>query len=337
VGFVVDDAIVMIENIARYIEEGCPPFEAALKGARQIGFTIVSIIFSLIAVFIPLLFMGGIVGRLFREFAVVVTVAVCMSAFVSLTLPPVMCSQFLKRTRDGERGRLDRMAESAFAAALRFYDRSLQRVLRHQLPTLVATLLLVALTGYLYVVIPKSFFPDQDTGFIFGQVEARQDISFEAMADLSNQLLAIAQKDPAVSTAIVYVGATGANLTENAARMFIQLKPFAERNVSAGQVIQRLRRAVAEVQGVKLFMQVSQDITVGGRLAKTQYQYTLTSTDSAELNRWAPIIEQRMAGLPGLQDVTSDQQIASPRISVEIDRDTASRLGLWLSLIDQTL
>jgi hydrophobe/amphiphile efflux-1 (HAE1) family protein len=338
VGFVVDDAIVMIENIVRYIEEGEKPFDAALKGAGQIGFTIISITFSLIAVFIPLLFMGGIVGRLFREFAVVVTVAVCMSAFVSLTLTPVMCARFLKReSHDHKRGRLNQMAEDTFEAVVRFYDRGLKWVFRHQFPMLVATLLLIGLTGYLYVTIPKGFFPEQDTGFIFGQAEARQDISFTAMAGLANRVAAIVKADPGVEGVVTFVGSTGGNSSENAARMMIQLKAFGERDASVQKIIQRLRPKVAEVPGVKFFMQAGQDINVGGRLSKTLYQYTLTSTDSEELNHWAPIIEQQMAKLPGLQDVTSDQQIASPHITVEIDRDTASRLGLSLSLIDQTL
>jgi hydrophobe/amphiphile efflux-1 (HAE1) family protein len=337
VGFVVDDAIVMIENIVRYIEEGEKPFEAALKGAGQIGFTIISITFSLIAVFIPLLFMGGIVGRLFREFAVVVTVAVVMSAFVSLTLTPVMCARFLKRESHEKRGRLNQMAEDAFEASVRFYDKGLKWVLRHQFPALIATIALIGVTGWLYVVIPKGFFPEQDTGFIFGQAEARQDISFEAMADLSNQLAAIVQQQAGVQGVVSFVGSTGGNSAENTARMFVQLKPFGHRDLSAQQIIQQLRPKVAEVPDVKYFMQAGQDINVGGRLSKTQYQYTLTSTDSAELNHWAPIIEANMAKLPGLQDVASDQQIASPHIAVDIDRDTASRLGLSLSQIDQTL
>ncbi|MBS0518789.1 MAG: multidrug efflux RND transporter permease subunit [Proteobacteria bacterium] len=338
VGFVVDDAIVMIENIVRYIEEGERPFEAALKGAGQIGFTIISITFSLIAVFIPLLFMGGIVGRLFREFAVVVTVAICMSAFVSLTLTPVMCAQFLKRETHHKRGRLNQMCEDAFDAAVRFYDRGLHWVFRHQFITLMSTFALVGLTGYLYVVIPKGFFPEQDTGFIFGQAEARQDISFYAMADIQKRLAAIIQQDPAVSGVVGFVGATGGNASENTARMFIQLKPFDERpGASAQKVIQRLRPKVAQVPGVKFFMQAGQDINVGGRLSKTEYQYTITSTDSEELNHWAPIIEAHMAKLPQLQDVTSDQQIASPHIAIEVDRDTAYRLGVTLAQIDQTL
>ncbi|MEA2849334.1 MAG: hypothetical protein QOG78_4615, partial [Rhodospirillaceae bacterium] len=320
VGFVVDDAIVMIENIVRYIEEGEKPFDAALKGAGQIGFTIVSITFSLIAVFIPLLFMGGIVGRLFREFAVTVTVAVVMSAFVALTLTPVMCAQFLKRHTNHKRGRLDQMCEDAFEAAVRFYDRGLQWVFRHQPLTLLSTIVLIFVTGWLYVIIPKGFFPEQDTGFIFGQAEARQDISFTAMADLQNRLSAIIQKDPAVSGVVGFVGSTGGNSAENTARMFIQLKPFGERDASAQQVIQRLRPQVAEVTGVRYFMQAGQDITVGGRLSKTEFQYTLTSTDSEELNHWAPIIEQAMTKLPELQDVTSDQQIAAPHLAIDIDR-----------------
>ena len=338
VGFVVDDAIVMIENIVRYIEQGDRPLEAALKGAGQIGFTIVSITFSLIAVFIPLLFMGGIVGRLFREFAVVVTVAVVMSAFVSLTLTPVMCAQFLKHDPGHKRGRLNQMCEDAFEATIRFYDRGLQWVLGHQFVTLLSTIALIFVTGYLYIVIPKGFFPEQDTGFIFGQAEARQDISFEAMASIQNQLAAIVQKDPAVSGVVGFVGSTGGNAAENSARMFIQLKAFSDRpGDSAQKVIQRLRPQVAAVKGVRYFMQAGQDINVGGRLSKTEFQYTLTSTDSDELNYWAPIIEQRMAKLPMLQDVTSDQQIASPHVSIDIDRDAASRLGVSLATIDQTL
>jgi len=338
VGFVVDDAIVMIENIVRYIELGERPFDAALKGAGQIGFTIVSITFSLIAVFIPLLFMGGIVGRLFREFAVVVTVAVVMSAFVSLTLTPVMCAQFLTHHSGEKRNRFSQMFEDAFEATIRFYDRGLHWVFKHQFITLMSTIALLVVTGYLYVTIPKGFFPEQDTGFIFGQAEARQDISFSAMADLSNQLAAIIQQDPAVGGVVGFVGATGGNSAENSARMFIQLKPFAQRpGDSAQKVIQRLRPRVAQVQGVRYFMQAGQDISVGGKLSKTEFQYTLTSTDSEELNYWAPIIEQQMAKLPLLQDVTSDQQIASPHVSIEIDRDAASRLGLSLSQIDQTL
>ena len=337
VGFVVDDAIVMIENIVRYIEQGDPPFEAALKGAGQIGFTIISITFSLIAVFIPLFFMGGIIGRLFREFAVTVSVAVIASAFVSLTLTPVLCSLFLKEQGLHRAGRFNRMAERFFNAALRTYDRGLVFVFRHQFVTLLFTLLLMVLTGYLYVIIPKGFFPQQDTGFIFGQVEARQDSSFPAMAKIAHQIADIVRRDPGVSGVFYFAGAYSYNPTENTARMFIQLKPHDERVASSDQIIQRLRPKVAAVEGAKFFMQSGQDISVGGRLSRTQFQYTLTDTDADELYHWAPIIEQEMRKLHEFQDVASDQQIAAPHIGIEIDRDAASRLGLSASLIDETL
>ena len=337
VGFVVDDAIVMIENIVRYLEQGDRPFEAALKGAGQIGFTIISITFSLIAVFIPLLFMGGIIGRLFREFAVTVSVAVVASAFVSLTLTPVMCSLFLKRHEDQHPGRINRWAERGFQAFLNFYDRGLRFVLRHQPAALAATLLLMGATGYLYVTIPKGFFPQQDTGFIFGQIQGRQDASFEKMAGIAHEVAAIVVKDPAVA-GVFYLGGTYAyNPTEDAVRMYIQLKPHDERNVTADQVIQRLRPQVAAVQGAKFFMQAGQDISIGGRLTKTQYQYTLTDTDSDELNHWAPIVEAAMRKLPQLQDVTSDQEATAPHLAIEIDRDAAARLGVSTQLIDDTL
>jgi hydrophobe/amphiphile efflux-1 (HAE1) family protein len=337
VGFVVDDAIVMIENIVRYLEQGDRPFEAALKGAGQIGFTIVSITFSLIAVFIPLLFMGGIIGRLFREFAVTVSVAVVASAFVSLTLTPVMCSLFLRSESEQPPGRINRMAERGFQAFLRAYDRGLVFVLRHQLPTLLSTLVLIVATGYLYVTIPKGFFPEQDTGFIFGQADAREDISFNDMAKLGSRIVDIVRKDPDVSGIISFTGASAYNPTENTARVFIQLVPHDQRNLTSSQIIQRLRPKVARVQGVKFFMQSGQDISVGGRLSRTLYQFTLTDTDSDELNQWAPKMEAAMKKLPELQDVASDQQIAAAHLAIQIDRDTASRLGISPALIDQTL
>ncbi|HLJ18684.1 MAG TPA: efflux RND transporter permease subunit, partial [Stellaceae bacterium] len=337
VGFVVDDAIVMIENIVRYIEAGDPPFEAALKGAGQIGFTIISITFSLIAVFIPLLFMGGIIGRLFHEFAVTVSVAVMVSALVSLTLTPVMCSLFLKREEHGSGGRFNQAAERFFDRIIRGYDRGLNWVFRHQFPTLLSTLALIVATGFLYVEIPKGFFPQQDTGFIFGELDTRQDMSFVGMSQLMRQAIEQVRKDPAVSGVVGFVGATGGNATENTGRMFIQLKPFSERNVSSDQVIQRLRPVAARFEGAKLFMQSGQDITVGGRLSRTQYQYTLTDTDLDELTHWAPIFEQSMSKLPGLQDVASDQQIAAPHVAIQIDRDALSRLGITPQLVDDTL
>jgi hydrophobe/amphiphile efflux-1 (HAE1) family protein len=337
VGFVVDDAIVMIENIVRYLEQGHRPLEAAIIGAGQIGFTIISITFSLVAVFIPLLFMAGIVGRLFREFTMTVTTAVLVSGFISLTLTPVMCSLFLTRESQHGRGRLNRAAERFFAWMIRGYDRGLHWVFRHRLLTLVSTLALLVATGVLYVEIPKGFFPEQDTGFIFGQAEARQDSSFAAMSKIENQFADIILTDPAVLRVVGFAGATAGNASENTARMFILLKPVRERHVSAQEVIQRLRPKVAQVVGAKFFMQAGQDVTVGGRLTQTEYQYTLTDTDTAELNHWAPIIQERMQHMPELQDVATDQQIASPHIMVQIDRDAAYRLGLSLAAVDQTL
>ncbi|HEX3952890.1 MAG TPA: efflux RND transporter permease subunit [Stellaceae bacterium] len=338
VGFVVDDAIVVIENIVRYIEEGDRPFEAALKGAGQIGFTIISITFSLIAVFIPLLFMGGIIGRLFREFAVTVSVAVVASAFISLTLTPVLCSLFLKGHDEHVKvGRFNRMAEGAFNAFLHGYDRGLQFVFRHQLIALLSTLALIVLTGYLYVAIPKGFFPEQDTGFIFGQADSREDTSYAAMAALTHQVVDVVRQDPDVSGIFSFTGANGFNPTENTARVFIQLKPHEERKFTSNQIIRRLRPLVAKIQGVRFFMQSGQDISVGGRLSRTLYQYTLTDTDSDELNTWAPRIEAELKKLPELEDIASDQQVAAPHIAIDIDRDAASRVGISPALIDQTL
>jgi hydrophobe/amphiphile efflux-1 (HAE1) family protein len=337
VGFVVDDAIVMIENIVRYIEEGEPPLQAALRGAGQIGFTIISITFSLIAVFIPLFFMGGIIGRLFREFAVTVAVAVIASAIISLTLTPVLCALFLKKHDARTAGWFNRAAEALFNRMLRSYEHGLRFVLRHQFPTLLLTLALIVLTGCLYVIIPKGFFPQQDTGFIFGEVDTRQDASFAETTRLAQRVVDIVRQDPAVDHVFWLGGAYAYNPTENAARVFIQLKPFQNRDVTASQVIERLRPLVAGVEGVRFFMQAGQDISIGGRLSRTQYQYTLTDTNQDELNHWAPILEAGMKQLPALQDVASDQQAAAPHVSIAIDRDAASRLGLSATLIDQTL
>ena len=337
VGFVVDDAIVMIENIVRYLEEGDPPFEAAIKGAGQIGFTIISITISLVAVFIPLLFMAGIIGRLFREFAMTVTTAVLVSAFVSLTLTPVMCARFLTRESAHGSNFVSRWSESVFDRLIKGYDRGLTWVFRHQPLMLATTLGLIVITGVLYAWIPKGFFPEQDTGFIFGQAEARQDTSFATIARIENQFAQIIAADPAVSAVVGFAGATGGNSSENTARFFIQLKAVSARSASAQQVIARLRPKVAQVPGAKFFMQAGQDITVGGRLTQTEYQYTVTDTDTEELNHWAPLLQQAMQKAPELEDVASDQQIASPHIAITIDRNAAYRLGLSLSLIDQTL
>jgi hydrophobe/amphiphile efflux-1 (HAE1) family protein len=337
VGFVVDDAIVMIENIVRYIEEGDRPFDAALKGAGQIGFTIISITFSLIAVFIPLLFMSGIIGRLFREFAVTVTIAILASAFISLTLTPVMCSLFLKSEHERPPGRFNQLAERGFQWFLRQYDKGLVFVFRHHFVTFLSTIVLIGVTGYLYVAIPKGFFPEQDTGFIFGQADAREDISFAEMKKLTQKVVDIVRQDPDVSGVLSFTGASAYNPTENTARVFIQLVPHAQRDLTSNQIIRRLRPKVAAVQGIRFFMQSGQDISVGGRLSRTLYQYTLTDTDQDELNHWAPIVEAEMRKLPQLEDLASDQQIAAAHIAIQIDRDVASRMGISPSLIDQTL
>jgi multidrug efflux pump subunit AcrB len=332
IGFLVDDAIVMIENIVRHIEAGERPFEATIHGAGEIGFTITSITLSLAAVFIPLLFMSGVVGRLFHEFAMTVMLAIFMSAFVSLTLTPMMCARFLTR-ETGQQGRFSRLLESGFDRIGDAYDRGLRWVLGHQFATLLATIALTVARVFLYIAIPKGFFPEQDTGFIFGEAQARQDISFAAMAQIENEFAAIILRDPAVSGVAGFAGATGGNASENTARMFIQLKPFSERP-SAQEVMARLRPQVAKVIGAKFYMQAGQDINIGGRLEQAQYQYTLTDTKSDELNHWASILLATLDGMKILTDVASDQQIASPHIAVEVDRKAASRLGVSIADID---
>ncbi len=336
IGFVVDDAIVMIENIVRYIEAGEPAFEAALKGAGQIGFTIVSITLSLIAVFIPLLLMSGIIGRLFHEFAVTVTIAVVASAFIALTLTPMMCSLFLAREHDRPPGRINRAFEGFFQRMLAGYDRGLNWVFRYQFLTLLSTIALIALTGYLYYVIPKGFIPQEDTGFLFGELETRQDTSFAAIAKTQEQISNIIIKNPAVAGLVSFGGATGFNPSENTARMFIQLKPLGER-VGIQQVIQQLRAPIAKVIGARFYMQVPQDITVGGHLTQAQYQYTLTDTNSDELNHWAPILLAKMQSLKILTDVASDQQIAAPEIVAQLDRNAASTYGVTVAAVDAAL
>ncbi|MGH6738500.1 MAG: efflux RND transporter permease subunit, partial [Bradyrhizobium sp.] len=313
------------------------PLDAALRGAGQIGFTIVSITFSLIAVFIPLFFMGGIIGRLFREFAVTVSVAVMASAVVSLTLTPVLCSLFLKQEGLHPKGRFNRGAERVFQAALSRYDAGLKFVFRHQFPALLATLLLMGATGYLYARMPKGFFPQQDTGFIFGELVVRQDSSVIQTDKIRHQIVDIVSDDPGVQGVFSYAGASSYNPGENTARIFWGLKPYDERDATAQQIIQRLRKKAAAIEGAKFYMQVPQNIRVGGRLSHTQFQYTLTDTDNNELDHWAPILEAEMKKLPEIQDVASDQQIAAPHLAIEVDRERASLLGLSASLIDETL
>ncbi|HEX9555307.1 MAG TPA: efflux RND transporter permease subunit, partial [Reyranella sp.] len=337
VGFVVDDAVVVIENIVRHLEQGLSPMEAALKGSREIGFTIVSITLSLIAVFIPLFLMGGYVGKLFQEFAVTISVSLLISLIVSLTLTPMMCARLLKDQAHRQHGRLYRLFERGFDHLLALYEHGLKIVLRHRFITLMVMLSTIALTGYLYVVIPKGFFPQQDTGQIVGITEASQDISFPAMAQRQQALVDILLKDPAIGSVSNYIGPGGPTATLNQGRVFIALKPGNQRDVSADQVINRLRPQLAKVQGIALYMQAAQDITIGARLAKTQYQYTLTDADSTELAHWSAIFVEKMKSIPGITDVASDQANGGPMLNVAVNREVASTFGILPSTIDNVL
>jgi hydrophobe/amphiphile efflux-1 (HAE1) family protein len=336
VGFVVDDAIVMLENIERHVEEGLSPLEAALKGSAEIGFTILSISLSLIAVFIPLLFMSGIVGRIFREFAVTVTMTIAVSAFVALTLTPVMASRFLKAKKDVHHGRLYLASERAFDMLLAGYRRSLDVALDHQRITLLIFFLTVALSGYLFVIIPKGFFPTQDVGILIGTSEGSQDISFAEMSRLQVELGHVVSADPAVDSVLMVVGATGIQ-TQNDGRMFIGLKPLGERTASATEIIRRLGPKLASVQGAALFLQPAQDINVGARPSRTLFQYTLQDANLDELNQWAPKIFEKLKSLPELRDVATDQQTLGATLTLTIDRDQAARFGILPQLIDDTL
>ena len=336
VGFVVDDAIVMLENIYRYIEEGMNPMEAALRGAGEIGFTIISISLSLIAVFIPLLLMGGIVGRLFREFAMTVTIAVLMSAFISLTLTPMMCSRFLKHHVGGH-NRLYRIIEGFFDALIGGYERTLDIALRFRFTTLMVFLATLALTVVLYIEIPKGFFPQQDTGIIVGITEGSQDISFAEMSRRQQALAAIVGADPDVQSYSSSIGAGLGGQTGNNGRLYINLKPWAERHATASEIIARLRRKGTSVEGAQMFMQAAQDINVGGRLSRTQYQFTLQDADLAELYEWSPKVLDRLRTLPALRDLATDQQMAGTTATLTIDRDRASSYGITPQQIDDTL
>jgi len=336
VGFVVDDAIVVVENIYRHIEDGMRPLDAALKGSREIGFTVLSISISLVAVFIPLLLMGGIVGRLFREFSITVTAAIAVSAFVSLVLTPMLCARFLHHETT-KHGPIWRAIEDAFDGMLAFYRRTLDVVLRHQLITLIVFFATMALSVHLYVIIPKGFFPIQDTGLITGFAEAGQDISPQEMARLMVQLGDMLGKDPDIAAVGAAMGSTGSAQTANTGRFFIGLKPRDERTTNASAIIDRLRPKLAEIEGVKLTLQPSQDITVGGRIGRGQFQYTLQDADIGELNEWAPKVLAKMQTLPELADTTSDQQGNAPQLMVSINRDQASRFGIQPEVIDATL
>jgi len=337
-GFVVDDAIVMIENITRYLEAGDTPMQAAMKGAEQIGFTIISLTVSLVAVLIPLLFMGGVIGRLFREFAVTLAVTIILSAVVSLTLTPMMCSRILRHTPPKEQqGRFFRASERVFENVIAFYGRTLKFVLRYQTITLLVAAATLVLTVFLYIIIPKGFFPTQDTGIIQGISQAPATISFAAMEQKQQRLATIILQDPAVESLSSFIGADGTNTTLNSGRVSINLKPLNQRDRSAADVIRRLQKSLKQVDGIELFMSPVQNITVDDRVSRTQYQYTLEDPDPNELNLWTGRLVDKMKQLPQLADVATDQQTGGLAVSLIIDRVTASRLGIAPSTIDSTL
>jgi hydrophobe/amphiphile efflux-1 (HAE1) family protein len=334
-GFVVDDAIVVTENIARLIEDGKQPLEAALEGARQIGFTIVSITVSLIAVFIPILLMGGIIGRLFREFAVTLSVAVAISALVSLTVTPTMAGRLLRPVSENKLGWFARISERGFAALVRGYDRALRWVLRHALLMLLLTISTLGVTVLLAIKVPKGLFPQQDTGMLSGFSEASQDISSQAMRHAQEKVNQIVQADPDVDHTIAFVG--GSSGAGNTGTVFISLKDYDKRKSTADQIIGRLRPKLAKVPGITLFLQSVQDVRMGGRSSRTQFQYALEDADLAELQAWGPKVLTKLKSLPELRDVATDQQTAGLMLSVDVDRDSASRLGISLQAVDDTL
>jgi multidrug efflux pump len=336
-GFVVDDAIVMIENIMRYIEEGESPLEAALKGSEQIGFTIVSLTVSLIAVLIPLLFMGDVVGRLFREFAVTLSVTILVSAAVSLTLTPMMCSKLLRHKKDSDRGWFYRVTERALEKSIEYYAMVLRWVLRHQIGTLVVTVGTLVLTLLLYLYVPKGFFPVEDTGVLLGISEAPAPISFSAMADRQQAITKVILTDPDVQSLSSFIGVDGTNMMPNSGRIQINLKPRDQRAANASQIIDRLETKLASVQGITLYIQAVQDLTVEDRISRTQFQYSIEDADPKELSDWAKCLLEEMKVLPELRDVASDQQDLGLQESIVIDRDTASRLSILPQAIDDVL
>ena len=333
-GFVVDDAIVVLENINRHLEQGVKPVPAAFLGAKEIGFTVLSMSTSLVAVFIPILMMGGIVGRLFREFAVTLSAAIGVSLLVSLTTTPMMCAKLLRPLDTEKHGRLYHLSEGAFDRLLKSYDFALRWVLRHQALILVVTIATACLSVYLYILVPKGFFPQQDTGRLGGSIQAEQDISFQALRQKMNDYVAIIMKDPAVATVTAFVGGGG---TANTGRMFIMLKPLGERKASADQVISRLRGKLAHVPGATLYLQSAQDLQIGGRMGNAQYQYTLQSESLADLNLWAPKVLAKLRQLRQLKDVNTDQQNRGLEARLVIDRDTAARLGIQPAAVDAAL
>ena len=336
-GFVVDDAIVMIENIFRYLEAGDKPLEAALKGAEQIGFTIVSLTISLIAVLIPLLFMGDIVGRLFREFAVTLSVTILVSAIVSLTLTPMMCARLLRAKAEAKRGRFYEASERVFERVIKFYERTLQWVLARETATLLVAAAMLVLTVWLYLIVPKGFFPVQDTGVIQGISEAAQNISSTAMAAKQQELARVILKDPAVQSVGSFIGVDGINATLNCGRILINLKPLHDRKASASEVMRRLQGGLAKIHGITLYMQPVQDLTVEDRVSRTQYQYTLEDANAEELTDWTAKFIEKLEALPVLRDVTADQQTGGSQARLVIDRVTASRLGITPQAVDDAL
>ncbi|HEV2689730.1 MAG TPA: efflux RND transporter permease subunit, partial [Bryobacteraceae bacterium] len=337
VGFVVDDAIVMLENIVRHREMGQDMRQAAAFGSAEIGFTILSMTLSLAAVFIPVLFMSGIVGRLLHEFAVTITSAILISGFVSLTLTPMLCSRFLQHQERHEHGRMFRISERFFDGLLATYDWCLKRVLKHRLATVFVSLLVLVATGYMFVIIPKGFLPTEDTGQIFGFTEAAQDISFDAMVEHQRRVAAIIRADPNVTGLMSSIGGGGSAAAGNSGRVFMHLKPRKERALSADEIVQELRPKLASVPGMSVYLQVPPTIRIGGNLTKSLYQYTLSGTDFTELQHWAPLIEAKLREIPGLQDVTTDLQITSPQVRLDIDRDKAQALGVTAEQIENAL
>jgi multidrug efflux pump len=336
-GFLVDDAIVMIENIDRYLEAGDSPLDAALKGSGQIGFTIISLTVSLIAVLIPLLFMGDIVGRLFREFAITLSVAILISAGVSLTLTPVMCAKLLRHRPLSQKGAFYRISERWWQWVIDRYASTLRAVLRHQTITLFVTLSTLVLTLYMYIVVPKGFFPVQDTGVILGVSQAPETTSFEGMSEKQRQLARVILQDPDVVSLSSFIGVDGTNMTPNSGRIQINLKPRDERSDDVTQIIRRLSDSVQPVEGITLYMQAVQDLTVEDRVSRTQYQYSLEAADANELATWVPLFVQKLQALPNLRDVATDQQNHALEEDLIVDRDTASRLGVTTATIDNTL
>ena len=336
-GFVVDDAIVMIDNIVRFIELGEPPLEAAIKGARQIGFTVISLSVSLIAVFIPLLFMTGIVGRLFREFAITLSIAVAVSAVVSLTLTPMMCARFLQAEDKSKHGRFHRVTEGMFQGLLAWYEHGLKWVLRHQLFTLGVAFATLVATIWLYIIVPKGLLPQQDTGLIIGVTDAAQSISFLAMVERQRLVAEIVRQDPDVASVASFVGAGTVNATINTGKLYINLKPRDQRRASASEIIARLREATLNTEGISLLMQAVQDVQIDSRVSRTQYQYTLQDADEAELASEAPRLLAQLATLPQLTDVASDQQSGGLQLNIEVDRMAAARLNVLPQAVDDTL